>query len=77
VGQLRLAAAAQVDGGCGEQGQIDQGRRNEQRHAQAGASEHVPRDETGEEGQPEGDLGSDDERDEHDFHGACPRAAGQ
>jgi hypothetical protein len=47
-----------------EQQQVDERRRDEQCHAQPRATEHVPHH-AGEEDQPEGDLGADDECDQH------------
>jgi hypothetical protein len=60
-----FAAMAKVNRRCGEQGQIDHRRRDEQRHAQPRPTEYVTRCKAGEKDRPERDLGRDDESDQH------------
>ena len=66
VRQGGVAATTEIDGRGGEQGEVDDRRRDQQRHAEPRAPQHVPGGEARDEDQPEGDLGGDDER-EHPY----------
>ena len=58
-------AVGEVDHGGGEEHEVDRGRSREQHCAERPAAEQVAGDEARDEHDPEGDLGSDDDGNEH------------
>jgi hypothetical protein len=65
VGQSRLPAAAQIDRRGHEQDKVDERSRGEEGQAHSGTPEDVASHEAREEHRPEGDLGGDDEDEDH------------
>jgi hypothetical protein len=65
VGELGGRPAAEVEDRRREQDEIDERDADQERGAQAGPAQQVPRREPGAEQDPEADLAGDDDRDQH------------